>query len=290
MKSYIFIINPNSNNGKTHIVEEKIRKIMDKTKHRYEIHISEKEESRSLIKRKIREGFEYVIACGGDGTLNNVGYAVAEAGGILGILPLGTGNDFSRILGFNRDIESNMERILNPRVKKVDYGMANDLFFINTCSIGFDALVICEMQKIRKHIKGKISYYLGLIKSFFKYKPLKITLAHGKEDQSTFLFAITNGAYYGGGFKIAPKAQYDDGYLELIMLNNASKLKVLKIFPSLFTGKHIYNKDVIYERVKEYSIYTRENILLNLDGEIFEIKKDIKIDFSIVNEGLSIIY
>lgn len=288
--NYVFLLNSFSRSYKAYKLKNKIENKMDETNLEYEvIMVDNKDESEQISKKKLQDGFECIVAVGGDGTLQHLIPSIIENDGILGILPAGTANDFIRTLGWSENFDENMDRIIKGNVQSVDLGLADGNVFINTASVGFDADVIKLSNKLKPHIRSKLAYYLSVLGTFVKYKKTDIEFEESEGIKENFLFAVTNGKYYGGGFRISPKSKVDDGYLDLIVANNISKIKVLTILPSFFTGKHIYKKEIQYKRIKKYSIKPKEDFLLNLDGELLEYAKDTIINFDIVEGGLRII-
>lgn len=286
----IFLVNVNSNGGKTKDLLVQIRDRMEREVERYKIIETHSiEEAQEAIRIERDKGHKYFIAVGGDGTLKSVAEAIVNHGGILGIIPSGTGNDFMKSLNISKNLSDNIDRILMKKIKPIDYGLANDRFFINVASIGFDADVAVRTEPIKKTVKSNLAYVLGLIKSFFLYKNIEVeNISENTEDRS-FLFAIANGKYYGGGFQIAPDADLDDGYLDVVFANNINKFQVLTLIPSILKANHIRRKPVETRKIKNYSLRPKKGCMLSLDGELRAIKADTRIDFSIVEKGLNII-
>lgn len=286
----IFLVNVNSNGGKTRELLAQIRDRMEREEEKYKIIETHSiEEAQEAIKNERDKGYKYFIAVGGDGTLKSVAEAIVNYGGVLGMIPSGTGNDFMKTLNLSKNLSDNIDRILMKKIKLIDYGLANDRIFLNVASIGFDADVAVRTEPIKKIIKSNLAYVFGLIKSLLFYKNIEIENLTEKTEDKSFLFAIANGRYYGGGFQIAPNADLDDGYLDVVFANNINKIQVLTLLPAILRASHIKRKPVKTRRIKKYSLRPKEDFMMSLDGELRAIKADTRIDFSIVERGLKII-
>lgn len=237
-----------------------------------------------------------IIVGGGDGSLNeivNVVYNNDKENTSLGLIPMGTANDFSKNFSYrNFKIES----LLSYKTKKIDLFRVNNHIGINVMSLGFDTVVLKNAYKfLYKNPKlGKKAYIYGVIKSLPKlsYKDLKVKIEdnygeiHEFEDKF-LLLALCNGGYYGSGFRPSIKAKINDGILNLVY---AKKLPSL-LLPSLIVrykyGKLENSKYLNEIEVKKGSIEASEKILANIDGEIFKANK---IDFELIKNGLNWIY
>lgn len=237
-----------------------------------------------------------IIVGGGDGSLNeicNVIYQKDLENTSLGLVPMGTGNDFSKNLSYKN---FKVESLLNLRDEKIDLIKVNDKIGINVLSLGFDTVVL---EKAYEYLDknpnlGKKAYILGVFKAmkYLSYKNLSFEILD-KDDkkikfEDKFLLAvICNGGYYGSGFNPAPRAKIDDGILNLVY---AKKLPSL-LLPSLIIRYKfglLENSKYLDEiKIKKGKIKSRENILANIDGEIFKSKE---INFEVLENSLTRTY
>ncbi len=292
MDSYLFIINPTAGSGKAKAYESYIKKYMDPTNLKYKVLFTTRpKEATQMVKNN--PDYNICIGVGGDGTVLEVANGILQRGsGILGIIPAGTGNDFSKSIFTTSDLGSIFDKIINKKTKMIDIGQVDGTYFLNIASLGFDAEVVRHTDKIKKIIKGKTAYILGVLTSLLVYRSKSINI---EVDGISFrkkatLIAIGNGAYYGGGMQIIPMARVDDGKLDICIIKNISNLRILLLFPSIFKGGHIkYEKYVEFHKGQRVSVKVEEEIYLNIDGEISPIK-DRVIDFTIVPEKLEIIF
>ena len=264
---YVFIINPAS--GKTDY--DKIKQNIMKTLENEEYEIYETKapkEATEIASRFKNEENTIVYSVGGDGTLNEVVNGIAEGKCKLGIIPTGSGNDFYRTLK-----EAQSENV------RLDLGKVNGRYFINIASVGMDAETCNNANKIKSKIKLHSSYYLALIHTFltFKSKSLKLKIDKNVYAGDYIIAAICNGKYYGGGFKIAPVASFDDNQFDIYLVSKAGKLKLIKILLALLKSEHEK-----YNEVRKYTginitITSENNLIVNIDGEI-TISKNIEIE------------
>ena len=264
---YVFIINPAS--GKTDY--DKIKQNIMKTLENEEYEIYETKapkEATEIASRFKNEENTVVYSVGGDGTLNEVVNGIAEGKCKLGIIPTGSGNDFYRTLK-----EAQTENV------RLDLGKVNGRYFINISSVGMDAETCNNANKIKSKIKLHSSYYLALIHTFltFKSKSLKLKIDKNVYAGDYIIAAICNGKYYGGGFKIAPVASFDDNQFDIYLVSKAGKLKLIKILLALLKSEHEKYNEVRKYTGKNITITSENNLILNIDGEI-TISKNIEIE------------
>ena len=291
MDSYLFIINPTAGGGKAKIFETYIEKYMSNTNINFKVlYTTKPKEATEMVINHLN--YDTCIAVGGDGTVLEVANGILKRGfGVLGIIPAGTGNDFSKSLLITRDTEAAFNKIINRKIKKIDIGQVEGSYFLNIASLGFDAEVVRHTDKIKKAIKGKTAYILGVLTSLLVYKSnhMIITIDGQEIRRKATLVAIGNGSYYGGGMEIIPMAKVDDGQLDICIIKDINNLRILLLFPSIFKGKHIrYKKYVEFHRGTNIKVKIKGEIYLNIDGDISPVS-DRDIDFNIGNEKIDVI-
>ena len=290
MDKLLFIINPIAGGGRakklTSLIEEKMNEnnigfsIVQTTKPKDAILIVEQSSNHTII------------AVGGDGTVNEVTKGIIKRGyGNLGIIPGGTGNDMCKSLGLSMDPIEAIETVIKGKTKKMDIGMANGKCFLNVASVGFDAEVVRNTDKLKSKVKGKVAYILGVLITLFKYRmqETELEIDNVSYKRNMLLLAVGNGQYYGGGMKILPDAKIDDGYLHLCLVKDINNFKLLFLFPSIFKGKHIYlTKYVEIFKAKKVWIKSKGDFYLNVDGDL--VHTDNEAHFEISNKKLDIIF
>lgn len=291
MGRILFIINPVAGGGKAKSIIPLIKEEMDKYKRDYDIILTKGPKEAIDIGARNSKLYEIIVAVGGDGTINEVAKGLLRSGkGTLGIIPGGTGNDMIKSLDIPSDPMEALEVLNNGFKKDIDIGKIDDYSFFNISSIGFDGEVMLNHDKIRKIIKGKASYIIGIIYTLLSYKKknIKIDIDGKILHENIILLAVGNGKYYGGGLKILPMAKIDDGYFHICIISGLSTLKTLFLFPSIFKGNHIkYKKYVKIYKCKSIEIKSEEYLYINIDGEISPERKDIK--FIMSNLKLNVI-
>lgn len=264
---YVFIINPASGKTDYDKIKENIIKTLENEE--YEIYETKApKEATEIASRFKNEENTVVYSVGGDGTLNEVVNGIAEGKCKLGIIPTGSGNDFYRTLK-----EAQTENV------RLDLGKLNGRYFINIASVGMDAETCNNANKIKSKIKLHSSYYLALIHTFltFKSKSLKLKIDKNVYAGDYIIAAICNGKYYGGGFKIAPVASFDDNQFDIYLVSKAGKLKLIKILLALLKSEHEKYNEVRKYTGKNITITSENNLIVNIDGEI-TISKNIEIE------------
>ena len=268
---FAFIVNPTSGNNLGIAASKVIGEFCEYKNINYRIRYTEKKNDAIRIANEFKNSDVTIFSVGGDGTLNEVVNGLANSRAKLGIIPVGSGNDFYRTF---KDLKE----------EKIDLGKVNDRYFINVASLGLDADAAAYANKIKN---GKLSngsvYLLSLIHEFLKFKSIDIDI-NGKLKDSTIL-TVCNAKYYGGGFKIAPKAKLNDGLFDIIDVKSLKKLEIINLVMQLMKAKHLDNKAVNFYQTDKLSV--RSNILLNcnVDGEIIN---DTNFDFSIEKEVINV--
>jgi diacylglycerol kinase (ATP) len=228
-----------------------------------------------LAQHARNEGFALVIAVGGDGTVNEVANGLLaaagdEIAGRLGIIPVGTGNDFFKVLCPNADWRAACRRIAQGQVRRIDVARVNERVFINNVGIGFDAQVGIEAQKIR-WLRGQAVYLAALARNMlFTYRTPQVTLQLDDQllKQPITMCTIGNGRCSGGGFWVTPQAELDDGLLDVCVVNALSKPKMLALVPRVMQGTHIHDQAVRIVHARHITITSGEPLPVHADGEI----------------------
>lgn len=204
----------------------------------------------------------------GDGLIGQVGGAVAEAGGILGVLPGGRGNDFARGLGIPAEIDAAADVIAAGNLREIDVGEVNGRRFLCIASCGFDS----DANRIAneaKRVRGQAVYLYAALRALWEWKPARftVTLDGEAEEFSGYSVAAANGPAYGGGMFIAPDADPADGLLDVVWTGSVSKLRFLANLPKVFKGAHVDNPEVTVRRASEVLIEADRPFAVYADGD-----------------------
>ena len=215
---------------------------------------------------------ERVIAVGGDGTVREIAKALKCTDTILGVVPAGTGNDFSKTFGISSDIKQAALVAATGKTINVDISNSGENMFINVASAGFDAQVAETTERFKKKFSGMKAYLAGLLSSLknMKYVTLEVSLDGGPfKTVKLLVLAIANGEYYGGGFHCMPIADPTDGYLDIMFVDSITRMRLLMLLPKYIKGKHLNEKCISFAKCRNITIRPSEGkLVLNLDGEI----------------------
>ena len=282
MKNY-FIINPNAGVGGARAeLCEKINKVCKARGVDYEIYMTKKVGDATDFVRSVCQEPSNLparfFAAGGDGTLCEVANgAIGFAGAEIGLIPIGTGNDFARNFSDKHlffDIEAQLDGVATP----LDILKYNDSYSANMINIGFDCEVVKKKEKLqeKKYLPSKLAYIFGLVACFAKKPGLKATVYLDGErlDDTDFLLStFANGSFCGGGFHSNPRALLNDGKVDAIFVRNISRAKFLTLVSSYQKGTHIVPKnDKLLFAKKAASIRFEfpDTQSISVDGEIVD--------------------
>jgi diacylglycerol kinase (ATP) len=202
------------------------------------------------------ESCDGVIAVGGDGLVHLVLQLVVPRKIPFTVVPAGTGNDFVRALGWSLDeITTQLDSVTSKAPQAIDLGLVDSEWFGAILSTGFDS-VVNERANLLKWPKGPMKYNVAIALELPKFKPLKylIELDGQVVETEAMLIAVGNGNSYGGGMKVCPGAVMTDGLFEIMVLRPVSKVEFIKVFPKVFSGKHVSHRQVDIYQSRRVSI------------------------------------
>ena len=233
--------------------------------------------------------YEYVLVAGGDGTVDSVVNAMAKQGISLpiGILPVGTANDFSKFLGIPFDIEEACKQIVGSTATTVDLGSINDKYFVNVASTGLFTDVSQKTDVNLKNTIGKLAYYLKGLEELPNFRPLKVKISSEQVnfDGTMYLMLIFNGKT-AGNFNLATRADATDGMLDVIVFKAVQIYELIPLFIKVLKGEHLDSDKVIYFKTDRLHIECSEDIVTDIDGEK---GPDFPLDIKCIKGGLKIL-
>lgn len=283
-----FFLNPQSRGGKGRLMAKRLEAIHYPEGTQIDFVTTAQPEETSKKAKELAGRYDVLCAVGGDGTINGVARGIFEAKkGILGIIPYGTGNDTVKGLGWTKDFDEAVYRLLHGSHRKIDCGLADRHFFINIASIGFDADAANRTDRIKQYVRGSFAYKLAVAESLIRYRPLKFRTDMGEEEK-LFLLAVCNGTTYGGGFRIMPVAKMDDGFFDICLIREIPRLKLLSLLPTLVQGTHIQRKEVQHSHEKGFTVTVLEDFLLNIDGELYFYEGNQTISFEMMEQEITL--
>ncbi len=236
-----------------------------------------------LAMQAMQNGADLIVAAGGDGTLGEVVNGLAQSGfkGQLGILPCGTGNDFSRCLGIGTDWQKAIEILFEGAPRLVDVGHIRfdetgaEHLFINVAGSGFDACAAQRVNDFRfhhfwRHVHGMPAYLCALLQELVSLRAADLTIEYDGEtlQQRALLCAIANATSYGGGMLVAPQAELDDGEFDICLIEEATRSEFLRAFPRVFKGTHTSHPKVKMLRGREVTLKSEPPLPVLVDGDV----------------------
>lgn len=244
----------------------------------YELSITERPgHGIALAEQAVTEGFDAVVAAGGDGTINEVVNGLLRASNgrptiPFGILPLGTANDFHLMAGLPAGLEASTQVIASGRTRQVDAGMVSDgvkrHYFINNSAVAMEPMVTLENIKMTR-LSGEVRYLVALARAIARLKAwqMRITWDDGGYEGPAYLLSVCN-SQRTGGFSMAPGATIDDGRFNFVFAPEVPKRTVLAVLVRLLQGKHIYHAAVTYGETTRLSLESQPGTPIHADGEI----------------------
>ncbi|MEG0137880.1 MAG: diacylglycerol kinase family protein [Bacilli bacterium] len=249
----LFIVNPTSGQGLSLEIIKRLEKKCKENNEDYKIVYTEKKDDATKIATYYKDFGCRIYSVGGDGTLNEIVNGLIGGTSFLTVIPAGSGNDFYKTI-------SNYEE----KIFDIDVGKVNDKYFINSASIGLDAIIgenVSLMKKI--HIPRSQIYNASIIYTLINFKPIEIKINDVYEKIT--LLAVTNGQYYGSGFRITPDASINDGYLNLCLAKKLNKLQIPPMLLKLIKENHYEDKHVITKRIKNLKITSNKDLICGID-------------------------
>lgn len=256
---YIFIINAIAGRGRYKKILPNIERICKERDIEYEIRYISEEKDGSQIALEYKDEENVIYVVGGDGTITKSIAGIVGTKNKLGVIPSGSGNDTYRTI-----------KMLPKGETKIDLAKINDTYFINVACTGVDAEVANNLDKLKEtKIPTSQLYNASIIYTFvkFKHKRMKLHTSIKDIDSKYTILSICNGAYYGGGFNIAPKAELTDGLLDIYYGEKMSKIEMIPLLLKMKKGKHEGKRKIHKFRTDHVEINFEEEITFNVDGE-----------------------
>lgn len=291
------IINPRAGHRKRSSLLRVLETALQKLHIDYEIcWTSYAGHGRELAAEAIARGFAFVGVVGGDGSVNEVATAFAEASSEdvrtrLVIIPAGSGNGLARALNIPLSPRKAIELIHSGRIRWIDAGIANGRYFFSNAGVGFDALIA---RRFAGHtLRGILTYTWLTLASFQKYRAKKYTLSLDGEilQERAFLIAVANGNQFGYAFKIAPHASPDDGWLEVCIIRPLNWTSLAKLAVQALRGKlNDSEKQVRFFRAKQLTIQRKKTIKwMQVDGEPVDIRCQGQVEIGLLPRVLPVV-
>lgn len=278
---YCFIINPVAGKGKGRKAAEFLKNEIVARSLDAEIYFTNKRDDARVLAAQARAGV--IVAVGGDGTVNEVVNGIVGTDKALAVVPSGSGNDLVKSIGVPADMSRALEVLREGRRAFIDVavvrcsssdhsgisGNLDERYFVNGVGIGFDAAVAERTTSI-KYLGGFALYLMAVLQTLGRYSAptFRIRLDAESIERKQLLIAIGNGRCAGGGFYLTPRAEIDDGALDVCLIDDMSVASILKLMPKVMKGKHDGFAGVRLTRTERISVEASEGFYVHADGEI----------------------
>ncbi len=274
------IVNPNADRGNAWRTAADLRAIVEEfggadwTGTVYPTHATE------LARQAGEQGYELVIAAGGDGTVHEIINGLMQLPGEkrprLGVVPLGTGNDFAHSIGSAMHPPEALRRVFTGQPARIDMGLLRDghgrsEYFDNTLGIGFDATTTIHSRKLN-YLRGFPLYLIAVLQTILlNHDAPRMRIRTDNEDweEGTLMLVLCNGPREGGGFLVAPEARNDDGILHYASICRVSRLMMLRLVPEVMKGTHGRFRQVRMGHFSKFELESDAPLVIHADGEIY---------------------
>jgi len=261
-----FLINPTAGRGRA---RRAIGIIRSKARGAEVVETRDRAHLEAESRRAVEEGVERLVIAGGDGSMHQAIQALAGSECALAVLPLGSGNDLAAVLGMPKKPGPAAEVALTAPVTEMDLGRIAGHYFALYCGVGLDGAISKIYDEEIRWPRGTAGYIRAALRAMMRFEPSTVTLEseHGRSRRAMTLVLVANGYRAGGGMKVAPMAQIDDGKFELVQLDAVPRRAILGLLGKVFRGAHLGHPAVHHSTVTELSIASEPGIWAYGDGE-----------------------
>jgi YegS/Rv2252/BmrU family lipid kinase len=292
------ILNPIAGGGRAINIEKQLVEYLRYRKIVFQLEKTNRPQHATELSSQMCKELDIIVALGGDGTLNEVAAGALGSIATIAPFPIGSGNDFNRIIGIPRKIALAIDTIISGTKRLIDIGkvvIQNSLgtiqvkHFINTLGIGIDAQIAKEVKGI-KYLRGLPLYCLAAIKALSHYSPNTYSISENgtTRKETAYLLCAGNGIYEGGGFKMLPDANPSDSKLNICLIRKMSVWNALPLVPKIIQGTHGGHEMISMWDSKRLSISSNQPFILHGDGEIFE-ENAMNVIIDIVPKAINVI-
>jgi diacylglycerol kinase (ATP) len=284
MNTTCVILNPTARSERARRWQERVRSICGDSVLCATSHPGEAEK---LARNAVREGFERIVAAGGDGTINEVVNGIAGSDAALGLLPIGTMNVFATELGLpSYDLNRCWEIIKAEHTRLIDLPSANGKHFVQLAGVGLDAQVVKETSLAFKRNFGPLSYLFSAAQIAGRQPPrLLIESENAVTDEGSFIL-IGNGRRYGGPFPFFKHAMIDDGLLDVLVFKRLGYLEIIKYLQNVIFSSDITLPEVEYFQTRRLRVSSEEEVPVEIDGELVGI---CPVEFELSEQRLKVL-
>ena len=235
--------------------------------------------AQQLAAQAVQQGARHVVAVGGDGTVHEVanGLLCSDADAALGVVPIGSGNDFAKLVGvYGHDPLRAVARLVTARCRRFDAGRVAGEWFVNSVGFGFGPAVVKSRNRMQ-HLRGFLSYLVPVVQTFFRFEPILLDVAAPapapgfRERGYMMMVEVCNGTTAGGSYRFAPDADPADGKLDVCLIRRVSLPRFLLAIPRVMRGTHVKMREVAMIKTAKLIVRAPEQpLILHVDGELRE--------------------
>ena len=286
-KKTALIANPSSGGGRGAVRTRELTNLLKGMNIEPDILISQKPGHAIELGRQVKAGdYGCLLVLGGDGTISEVVKGLYGSDIPVATIPCGSCNDLAGTLGIPRKLEQAIEVISQGKTIRIDLFKDYENICAETIGCGFAADVAAAAIRLSRHFSGPISYFAGVLETLSRFKTAEYhILIDGEEWQGFASMVLINNTYrVGGGMKLTPEAEIDDGYLDIIIVNTSNKYELLRLLPLVYSGRHVKSPNVIIRRGRKFKVDSSHRLRKMADGDIIgTLPMDVEIIPSAMN-------
>lgn len=284
MKNTVVILNPAARSDRANRWRKRVETL---TRGAVLCATSRSGEAESIARNAVEEGFEKIVAAGGDGTINEVVNGIADSGAALGLLPLGTVNVFAQELGLPaHDLARCWEIVKNGRTRLIDLPSANGKHFVQLAGVGLDAQVVKETSLALKRSFGPLSYLVSAVQIATRQPPRLLVKSDDTKIEEGSFVLVGNGRLYGGPFPFFKQAVIDDGLFDVLVFKQLGYLEIIKYLQNVFFSSEIRVPEVEYFQTTALHVSSEDKVPVEIDGELVG---NCPVEFQIRKRGLRVL-
>lgn len=226
-------------------------------------------EAARLASGAVEDGYERVIAVGGDGTANEVANGLVGTDIALGLYPIGSGNDFARALGYPRKRSKVATFLRTARERRIDVGEVNGRVFLNAAGVGIDGHVAERVIASSRVVGPTLGYLVGSMVSIATYRPpeMRVRIDGVSRTGKHLMVIAANGTHFGSGMRVAPDAKLDDGLLDIVVGGDLSRWSSLVALAKLYRGTHVDGRTILAFKATSLEVHFDSPQPMEADGE-----------------------
>ena len=288
---YLVIANPKAGTKALGPTLEQIRSVFEAKEIIHEVRFTQfPGHAAKIAAEGLCEGFTHMISLGGDGTSSEIVSSIHGTEAVLGIVPGGSGNDFSKAAGIPLNTRAAVDNIFSGRAREADVAFVDEKCFINGFGVGMDGAVAHDFGDLGLRRFGSFGYIIGAVIEAFRFRGFFSAMDGevGAAGEKLLLFGASNGPFQGGKFNLAPGADIFDGYLDIHIISDMSSLGRLFKIQKVLEGRHEGLREVSIVRAKQLGFETFTDLPAHMDGETFLLRSG-KHDIRIEEQGVNII-